>query len=102
MNKFLSGKLFVVLSTSLTLLIGIGVGFLLGYQPQVEGSVWTTPSFSMYGDGKVSGKTSTTYIFDLKTALGYWLLAILLTYVVFLFSVLIRNIYKNKLASENN
>ncbi len=97
MNKFLSSKLFVVLSTSLTLILGIPVGFLLGYQPQVTGSVK-----GYGGGGSTSGSTSTTYVFSLKTALGYWLLAILLTYVVFLVSMLIRNIYKNKSTLEEN
>ena len=93
MNKFLSSKLFVVLSTSLTLLFGAITGWLLGYQPQVRGYV--------YGGG-LGGTTSTSYVFNLRTAFGYWLLAIVLTYVVFLVSLLIRNIYMNKTTAEEN
>lgn len=87
MNKFLSSKLFVILTPTLTFIIGLVAGWLLGYQPNVSGN--TNGYVGMYG-GNVSGSTSTTYVFQIKTSVGYWLFALVISLVVLLLCVLIK------------
>ena len=92
MGKFLSSKVFVIVCTLFTLAIGMIAGWLLGYQPSVSGSV---SGHVGMGIGSTSGKTATEYIFQIKTACGYWLLAILITFIVFLLCITIRKQYIN-------
>lgn len=99
MKKFLSSKLFVILTPILTLAIGGVAGWLLGYQPNITGS--TSGFVGMYG-GNVTGSTSTTYVFQMKTAIGYWLLAIAISLVAFLLCVLIRKVYTEHKQMSNN
>ena len=82
MGKFLGSKLFVIISTAITFVIGMIAGWLLGYQPSVGGFI-----------GQYGGATSTKYVFQIKTACGYWLLAILITLVVLLLCIAIRKLY---------
>lgn len=98
MKKFLSSKFFIVLMPILTLVIGGIAGWLLGYQPNVTGEV----SGSTYGflkewggevSGSTSGSTSTEYIFQIKTAIGYWLMALIISLAVLLLCILIRKVY---------
>ena len=99
MKKFFGSKLFVILMPIITLVIGGVAGWLLGYQPMVKGSVsgWS----GEYG-GSTSGKTSTEYLFQLKTASGYWLFAIILSLVVFLLCVIIRKQYINQNTAKSD
>lgn len=90
MKKFLSSKIFIVVFTSLSLILGGIAGWLLGYQPNVSGKVFGAST--QYG-GTTNGSTSTQYIFQIKTACGYWLIALAVTLVVFLLCVLIRKMY---------
>ncbi|MDE6617435.1 MAG: hypothetical protein K2K13_00115 [Clostridiales bacterium] len=81
MSKFLGSKTFVLVSTLLTLVIGGIVGWLLGYEPIVAGYV----------------STYTKYVFQIRLACGYWLLALIITFVVLLLSITIRNQYINRI-----
>ena len=92
MGKFLESKAFVVISTVVTLVIGIIAGVLLGYQPNVTGTV---SGFTGSGYGSTKGQTSTEYVFQFKTACGYWLLALLITLVVLFLCITIRKLYLN-------
>lgn len=91
MNNFLSSKVFVIISTVFTFIIGMIAGWLLAYQPSTSGSVsgWSSP----YG-GSTSGHTATEFIFQIKTACGYWLIAIMITFVVLLLCLIIRKKYQ--------
>lgn len=92
MKKFLSSKVFVIVSTILTFVIGGLAGWLLGYQPKVSGSV---SGYSTSIGGTTRGSTSTNYVFQIKTACGYWLLALLITFIVLLLCLTIRKLYFN-------
>ncbi|MDE5562791.1 MAG: hypothetical protein K2J01_04520 [Clostridiales bacterium] len=81
MSKFLGSKTFVLVSTLLTLVIGGIVGRLMGYEPIVAGYV----------------STHTKYVFQIRLACGYWLLALIITFVVLLLSITIRNQYTNRI-----
>ena len=98
MKKFLSSKSFVILSTLVPLIIGGIAGWLLGYQPNVTGEVkgWSTSI-----GGTTSGSTATEYIFQLKTACGFWLLALLISFLVALVCILIRKLYLQSANGEN-
>lgn len=54
----------------------------------------------MSGYGGVSGLVETKYVFSAKIAVGYWLLALAITFLVLLGTVLIRKIYLRE-AIEN-
>ncbi len=82
MNYFKS-RAFVVITTMLTLALGIAMGFLLGYKSTVRST------------GGSTGITYNTYSPDLKLALGYWALALMITILVFLICCLIRKVYLN-------
>lgn len=99
MGKFFGSKVFVFISTFLTLAIGGVAGWLLGYQPTVSGSVsgWS----SSFG-GTTSGKTTTQYRFQIKTACGYWLLALLITLVILFLCIIIRKLYNNHKVNAAN
>ena len=94
MSKFLSSKIFVFISTFFTFVIGGVAGWLLGYQPYVSG--YTSGSYV------VSGRTGTEYVFQIKTACGYWLLALLITLVVLFLCIIIRKLYINHKASVDS
>lgn len=91
MKKFFGSKLFVILMPIITLVIGGVAGWLLGYQPMVT---------SYAGSGY--GKTSIEDLFQLKTASGYWLFAIILSLVVFLLCVIIRKQYINQNTAKSD
>lgn len=93
MKKFLKSKPFVVLMPLLIFAIGIAAGVCLGYQPIVSGRT----SGSM---GITSGSTSTTFVFHVETAIGYWLLALALAVITLLLCILIRSHYLSKAASN--
>ena len=98
MNKFLRSRFFVAIFTFLSFILGGIAGWLLGYQPYVSGKV---NGYSSEFGGSTKGSTSTEYVFQIKTACGYWLIALAITLVVFLLSVLVRKMYlKNN--SEND
>lgn len=90
MKRFFSSRWFVILSTTITFVLGGLAGWLLGYQPYTTGRV-------SGGDwiGITSGSTNTEYLFQLKTAFGYWIIALIITFVVFLLCVLIRKQFLN-------
>lgn len=75
------------MTPALTLIIGFIAGWLLGYQPDVSGS--TNGYVGMYG-GTITGSTSTTYVFQIKIAIGYWLFALVISLVTLLLCVLIK------------
>ena len=82
MNKFLSSKLFIILSTLFTFILGAVAGTLLGFQPNATNST---------GGGWFSNITETTYQFRIETAIGWWLIALIITFVVLLLCTIIRN-----------
>lgn len=86
MKKFLESKIFVFVSTFLTLIIGGIAGWLLGYQPNTRADI---NGFSAVKDVR------TKYVFQIKTACGYWLLAIIITFIVLLLCITIRKQYMN-------
>lgn len=90
MEKFLSSKLFVIINTSVSVFLGLVAGYLLGIQPKVY-----TSSASSYGS-----YIRTEYVFSFKTALGYWILALLISFLVMLVCILIRNLYLQKNKTE--
>lgn len=99
MGKFFSSKIFVFINTFFTLAIGGIAGWLLGYQPVVSGSV---SGWSSSWGGSTSGKTNTEYVFQIKTACGYWLLALLIALVVLFLCITIRKLYINHKISADN
>lgn len=80
MNNFLSSKCFVFLSTLVTFILGAVAGTLLGFQPNA----------SNISDGVWSNTTETTYQFRMGTAIGYWLIALMITFAVLLICTAIR------------
>lgn len=103
MKKFLSSKIFVIVSTLITLVIGGIAGWLLGYQPNVSGNVKGSVSGTQYGSwGTTSGSTTTEYLFQIKTACGYWLIALIITFLVLLICILIRKLYIKNSATESD
>ncbi|MDE6001071.1 MAG: hypothetical protein K2G96_01950 [Clostridia bacterium] len=92
MGKFFGSKIFVINSTLFTLVIGGIAGWLLGYQPSVSGSV---SGISNSFGGTTSGSTATEYVFQIKTACGYWLLALLITLIVLFLCITLRKLYIN-------
>lgn len=88
MKNFLSSKTFVIVGTLFTLVVGGIAGWLLGYQPSVSGEVHGLSGYY----GSTSGVTSTVYEFQIKTACGYWLIALIMTFLVFLVCILIRQL----------
>ena len=94
MSKFLSSKIFVFISTFSTFLIGVIAGWLLGYQPYISG--YTSGVYI------ISGSTDTEYVFQIKTAFGYWLLTLLITLVVLFLCIIIRKLYINRKTSVDN
>ena len=88
--KIFSSKLFVVISTAVTAALGGVAGWLLAYQPSVNGAAYGQ---IINGYGGVSGLVETKYVFSAKIAVGYWLLALAITFLVLLVAVLIRKIY---------
>lgn len=82
MKKFLYSESFVSTSTTLSFLLCFVAGILLGFQPNTSGEVG--------GTYIISGEITTTYIFQLHVALGYWLLGLVLTFAVYLLCVLVR------------
>ncbi len=99
MGKFFGSKIFVFISTFFTFAIGMIAGWLLGYQPVVSGVV---SGWSNSWGGTTSGKTSTEYVFQIKTACGYWLLALLISLVVLFLCITIRKLYINHKISADN
>lgn len=97
MKKIFISKLFLILTPIILFLIGVGAGVLLGFQPSVSGSVsgWS----SLYG-GSTSGSTSTEFVFRIETAVGYWLLAFIISVVALLLCVMIRNYYLDRAEKE--
>lgn len=80
MEKIFRSKLFVIIIPIIVLAIGIAAGTLLGLHPKI-----------------VAGyTTATTYVFRIKTAIGYWLLALILSIITTLLCVIIRKQYINK------
>lgn len=84
--KFLASKAFVMISTIVTFIVGVVAGWLLGYQPNAFSNIDTL------------NMTKTEYVFQIKTACGYWLLAVLITFVVLLLCLVIRKLYIGKTA----
>ena len=82
MKKFLSSKFFVIICTVVSMAIGGTVGVLMGFQPQVSGY---STSFG--------GSTYTSYDFRIETACGFWLLALMISFLVMLVCILIRKLY---------
>lgn len=82
MKKFLASKFFVVICTVFSIAIGGIAGTLLGFQPKVSGY---STSFG--------GSTRTSYEFQIETAGGFWLLALLISFLVMLVCILIRKLY---------
>lgn len=95
MKKFLGSKLFVILTPILTLAIGGIAGWLLGYQPNISRQITES-------DGHKISSTTFSYVFQIKAAIGYWLLAVVISLVVFLLCVLIQKIYTEHKQTSNN
>lgn len=94
LNKFLKSRTFVIICTIFTFALGMAAGTLLAYQPYVTGTTsgWVSP----ISGGNVKGSTNTEYIFQLNAALGYWLFAIILAFIVFWVCLLIRYTFIHK------
>lgn len=99
MRRFFSSKIFIIVFTLFSFIAGAIAGWLLGYQPKVNGTVFG--SSTMYG-GTTTGSTSTKYVFQFKTACGYWLIALVATIIVFLLCVLINKAYVGNNADNND
>ena len=82
MKKILKSKLFVVLTPIIVFVIGVAAGVLLGFQPSVAGGV-----------GGGNGYISTKYNFNIETAIGYWLLALVLAAITLLICLVVRKQY---------
>lgn len=85
MEKIFQHKLFIILAPVITFVLFFIAGFLLGYQPNVSGSV--------SGATWVYGSTSTNYVFMIRDAIGIWLIGLAVALLVFLICVLIRKQY---------
>ena len=81
MKKFLRSKSFVIVCTVFSLVIGGIAGALLGFQAKVFGNL---------------GSARTSYEFQIETACGFWLLALLISFLVMLVCILIRKLYISK------
>ena len=82
MNRFLSSKLFVALSTAATLALSVFFGFLKSYE---------THANTMGGAYGVF--TTTKVVMNPKLLLGYICLSLVLSFIVFLLCVLVRKSY---------
>lgn len=67
------------------MVIGVVSGVLLGFQPRVSGIT----------------VTSTSYVFQIKTACGIWLLSLLISFLVMLVCILISKLNLNKIDTES-
>ena len=81
MNRFLSSKLFVALSTAVTFVLSTVFGYFMSFETLTD----TRGVFSV--------TTATKVVFNPKTMLGYLCLSLVLAFVVFLLCVLIRKCY---------
>ncbi|MBE6639193.1 MAG: hypothetical protein E7616_07035 [Ruminococcaceae bacterium] len=79
MKKFFCSKFFVPISTAVTFVISLASGILLGFECHVRGTM--SSGF---------GGVYTDYVFQFREALGYWLLGLVFTYVVYLLCILVR------------
>ena len=87
MKKIFTNKLFLILTPTITFIISIVAGYLLGFE------TLSTQGFGhdyRYNFSK----------FNFRLAFGYWLIGIILTLIVFLLCVMIYSI--NKKDSKNN
>lgn len=80
MNKFLSSKILVIFTPIITFIVGFVAGWLLGYQSEAGGYL----------------QTYTEYNFQIRTAIGYWLFALIISLVVLLLCILIKKQYTEK------
>lgn len=76
----------MIITTLIALMLTIVAGALLGYQPDTTGTLGVS-------NGYDSGKIATEYVFNLKVAVGYWCIGIMITIAVFLLCILIRKAY---------
>ena len=89
MDKIFKHKLFIILTPAITFVLFFIAGFLLAYQPKVTGRVTGT----IVSYAKISGSTSTQYLFMIRNAIGIWLIGLAVTLLVFLVCILIQKQY---------
>ena len=77
-KEWFKENLVAVAASGISFVLGVIAGIMLGFQPSVSGSS------NMYG-----GSTRTSYKFDIRSAIGYWIFAIVLSAIVFLLCKLI-------------
>ena len=82
MNRFLSSKLFVALSTAATFALSVFFGFLKSYETHADTK---GGSFGVF--------TTTKVVMNPKLLLGYICLSLVLSFIVFLLCVLVRKSY---------
>ena len=85
MDKIFKSKIFVIITPIITFFLFLISGWLVSYLPYTSGRVFGT----MY----VEGSTTTTYVFQLKNAIGIWLIGLAISLLVLLICVLIRKVY---------
>ena len=77
-KEWFKENLVPVAASGISFVLGVIAGILLGFRPIVRGS-----------SGMYSGSTSTSYKFNIQSAIGYWIFAIVLSAIVFLLCKLI-------------
>lgn len=88
MKKILSSKCFVILTPLLTLIMGLGAGWLLSYQSPMR--------FNRPSDDLIGSTLADEYVFQIRVAFGYWLLALIFSLIVLLLCILIKKQYSER------
>lgn len=83
MKKFVQSKLFVILTPIVVFVLGAVAGALLGFQPESEGNAG---GYVSYIDAQ----------FNVETAIGYWLLALVLAIITLLICLAVRKLYSSE------
>lgn len=94
MKRFLRSRFFIFFNAFISFVVGIIAGLLLAYRPEVSGKV-------SGGGYIVSGYTKTNYVFDIRAAFGYWLIALVIAISVTLLCIAIRKLYIQSAENKN-
>ena len=86
MKNIFNRRSFLVIPPVVVWLLGILAGVLLAYQPKVSGG---------------SGFAGTSYQFQIRAAIGYWLFSLTISLTVFLLCLVIRKLYQPEEDKQN-
>lgn len=83
MKKCAQSRLFVILTPLIVFIIGVVAGLFLGFQPRSEGA---SGGYTSYIDAQ----------FNIETAIGYWLIALILAINTLLICLVVRKLYSSE------